>query len=220
MKVLVAEDEVKLAADLRENLEEAGFLVEVCHDGNSAWFLGDTEPVDAVILDLGLPRLDGLSVLKKWRSGGCKVPVLILTAQGKWTERVQGIDAGADDYLVKPFRMEELLARLHAILRRSNGHSVSQLECGRLAIDTRQAKVTVDGKLVNFTALEYRALQYLLVHEPRIVSQHELIEHVYGSDELRDANALEALVRRVRKKLMINFIRNKRGIGYYIADED
>lgn len=219
MRILIVEDEKKLAHDLQENLELAGFVAETCMDGEKAWFMGDTEEFDAVVLDLGLPGIDGTTVLRRWRENRREMPVIILTSHGNWTERVEGINAGADDYLTKPFQMEELLARLHAVLRRSNGRAVSHLTAGPIAIDELQARVTVDGRVVALSPLEYRVLNYLMFHSPKVVHTDELMEHVYGAGD-RDHNTLEALIRRLRKKLSTDPIRNKRGFGYYIPGVD
>ena len=178
MRVLVVEDDAALRRQLREAIEQAGYAVDDASDGESGEFLGATEPYDAVVLDLGLPKLDGLSVLKRWRAEGIKTPVLILTARGAWTERVEGIDAGADDYLPKPFQMEELLARLRALIRRAGGHASAKLRCGGLELDTRNNRVSLDGKPVSLTAHEYRLLAYLMHHVGRTVSRSELIEHI------------------------------------------
>lgn len=219
MRVLVVEDEQKLACDLQENLEALGFVAEICADGETAWFLGDTEEYDAIVLDIGLPQISGTTVLKKWRANNRNMPVIILTSFGNWTERVDGINAGADDYLAKPFQMEELIARLHAILRRSKGHSTSILVKGRLVLDPLQARVTVDGKIALLSPLEYRVLHYLMSNSPRIAHRGEILEHIYGYVD-KDYGALEALMRRLRKKLGFDAIRNKRGFGYYIPDSD
>ena len=220
MRILLIEDEDGIARRVERALTSSGYLVERARDGEDGWFRGDTENFDLAILDLGLPRMDGLQVLKRWRSAGCTMPVLILTARGTWIERVEGIDAGADDYLPKPFQMEELLARLRALLRRSSGSANSVLRVGPVALDTRQMSVTVDGAPVDLTQLEYRLLSYLLHHRGRIISQLELTEHVYGEDIERDSNALEVLVARVRKKLGVELIRTKRGFGYTVRSED
>lgn len=216
MRILLVEDDRRIGADVAQALTRAGYVVEISHDGEDAWFRGDTEDYDAVVLDLGLPRMDGLSVLKRWRQNGRRMPVLILTARGNWSERVDGIDAGADDYLPKPFRMEELLARLRAIIRRSAGLASSVVEIGDVTLDERQMKVSVSGVPVALSPLEYRLLAYLMLHRGRVVPQHELEEHVRGADELRGSNALEVLVGRVRKKLGVDLIETRRGFGYVI----
>lgn len=215
MRILIVEDEPKLAADLARALEAAGYAPTVAEDGEAAWFLGDTEDFSAVILDLGLPRLDGLSVLRRWRAAGRSLPVLILTARGGWSERVEGIDAGADDYLPKPFQMEELLARLRAILRRSAGRAESVIRIGAAVIDPRQMRVTIAGAPAALSPLEYRAVAYLAHHRGRVVPPTELAEHVYGADEKSD-NSLEALISRTRRKLGAPLIETRRGYGYLI----
>jgi DNA-binding response OmpR family regulator len=217
MRVLVVEDEARIAADLRAALTEAGFLVEVVGDGETAWFKGSTEDYDLVVLDLGLPALDGLSVLKRWRAEDRRMPVLVLTARGAWAERVEGIDAGADDYLAKPFRMEELVARVRALVRRAAGQAAPVLTAGPLAVDTRQMRVSVDGRSVALSPLEYRLTAYLVHHAGRVVPPSELIEHLYGDDDARDANALEAVVARLRRKLGAQTIQTRRGFGYVVA---
>ena len=218
MRVLVVEDDRRIASDVRRALEHAGYVVEVVGDGEEAWFRGDTEDYAAIVLDLGLPKMDGLAVLKRWRANDRKTPVLVLTARGSWAERVDGIDAGADDYLPKPFRIEELLARLRAIVRRSAGRAASVLTAGDVAVDERHKQVTVGGVPVPMSPLEYRLLAYLLLHRGRVVSQQELEENVYGQDENHDSNALEVLIGRVRKKLGTPLIETRRGFGYLIPE--
>lgn len=219
MRLLLVEDEPRIAADIAATLEAGGYVVETVGDGEEAWFRGDTEDYDLIVLDLGLPKMDGLAVLKRWRSAGRAVPVLVLTARGSWPERVEGIDAGADDYLPKPFRMEELLARVRALIRRSAGLGVSVIEAGPLSLDTRQMRVKRDGVPIMLSPLEYRLVAYLLHHKGRVVPGSELIEHLYGDDDARDINALEAVVKRLRKKLGPDTIETRRGFGYIIADE-
>ena len=216
MRVLVVEDDPRIARRLISGLEEAGYAVDYEKNGEEAWFRGDTEDYDAIILDLGLPRMDGLTVLKKWREGGRDVPVLILTARGAWAERVAGIDAGADDYLAKPFVMEELLARLRALLRRAAGHASPLIAIGRVALDTRQMRITVDGDPIALSPLEYRCLSYLMHHAGRVVPPTELMEHLYAHDHDRETNAVEVLIGRVRRKLGVDLIETRRGFGYVI----
>ena len=218
MRVLLVEDDRRIAADVERALAAAGYVVDTVRDGEEAWFRGDTEDYGVVVLDLGLPGMDGLAVLKRWRMNGRKMPVLILTARGSWAERVDGIDAGADDYLAKPFRMEELLARLRAVVRRSSGHASSVLTVGDLALDERQMKVSLRGVPVALSPLEYRLVAYLLHQRGRVVPQHELDENVYGAGEDHDSNALEVLVGRVRKKLGPHLIETRRGFGYLVAE--
>jgi two-component system OmpR family response regulator len=218
MRVLLVEDDPRIARDIERTLEANHYVVETVRDGEEAWFRGDTEDYGAVILDLGLPKLDGLSVLKRWRANGRQMPVLILTARGSWSERVDGIDAGADDYLPKPFHMEELLSRLRAIVRRSAGHASSVVTASGITLDERQMKVTVRGTPIALSPLEYRVLAYLLLHRGRVVSQHELDENVYGHGEDHDSNALEVLVGRVRKKVGPELIETRRGFGYLIPE--
>lgn len=219
MRVLLVEDDRRIASDVARALEASGYVVETVSDGEEAWFRGDTEDYGAVILDLGLPAMDGLSVLKRWRANGRHVPVLILTARGSWAERVDGIDAGADDYLPKPFRMEELLSRLRAIVRRSSGQASSVMSVGDVTLDERQMKVSVRGVPVALSPLEYRVVAYLLMRRGRLVSQAELDENVYGHGEDHGSNALEVLIGRVRRKLGVNLIETRRGFGYIVPDE-
>jgi two-component system, OmpR family, response regulator len=218
MRVLLVEDDRRIASDIARVLEAAGYVVEMVSDGEEAWFRGDTEDYGAIILDLGLPKMDGLSVLKRWRANGRRIPVLILTARGSWVERVDGIDAGADDYLAKPFQMEELLSRLRAIVRRSAGHASSLASVGDVMLDERQMKVTVRGVPVSLSPLEYRLVAYLLLHRGRVVSQQELDENVYGHGEEHDSNALEVLIGRVRRKLGVELIETRRGFGYIVPE--
>ncbi|ACI97912.1 response regulator transcription factor [Rhodospirillum centenum] len=214
MRVLVAEDDEALRRQLRDALAASGYAVDEAPDGEEAAFLGETEPYDAVVLDLGLPVRDGLSALRGWRQQGIVTPVLILTARGTWQEKVEGIDAGADDYLAKPFRMEELLARLRALIRRAGGHAAADLRCGPVLLDTRTGRVSVDGRLVSLTAHELKVLDYLMHHQGRVVSRTELTEHVYAQDFDRDSNTIEVFVGRLRRKLGVDVIRTERGLGY------
>nr|MCU0923328.1 response regulator transcription factor [Burkholderiaceae bacterium] len=175
-------------------------------------------PFDAVVLDLGLPQMDGLTVLKKWRASGRTVPVLILTARDNWHDKVAGIDAGADDYLTKPFHTEELLARLRALIRRAGGHASADLRCGPVVLDTRTSRVTVDGRALSLTSHEFRVLDYLMHHRGRIVSRSELIDHIYAQDFDRDSNTVEVFIARLRKKLPPGLIETERGLGYRLVD--
>lgn len=218
MRVLLVEDDRRIASDIARALEAGGYVVEIVSDGEEAWFRGDTEDYGAVILDLGLPKMDGLSVLKRWRASGRRMPVLILTARGSWAERVDGIDAGADDYLPKPFRMEELLSRLRAIVRRSSGQASSVLSVGDVTLDERQMKVSVRGVPIALSPLEYRVVAYLLMRRGRVVPQAELDENVYGHGEDHGSNALEVLIGRVRRKLGVDLIETRRGFGYIVPD--
>ena len=218
MRILIAEDEPKISQSLAEALTAAGYVVDLARDGEEAWFKGETEDYDAIVLDLGLPKLDGLSVLRKLRAANKATPVLILTARGAWSERVKGIDAGADDYLPKPFQIEELVARLGAIIRRSGGQATPVLEIGDLKIDTRRLIVSAGGKAIDLSPLEFRALRYLVHNRGRVVSQGELGEHVYASENKSSSNALEVLVGRLRKKLGATTIATRRGFGYLVID--
>lgn len=220
MRILLIEDEDGIAQRVARALESSGYLVEQSSNGEDAWFRGDTENFDAVILDLGLPQMDGIQVLKRWRAANRNMPVLILTARGSWMERVEGIDAGADDYLPKPFQMEELKARLRALLRRSTGSANPVIAIGPVSLDTRQMTVSVDGAFVDLSVLEFRILAYLMHHSGRVVSQLELTEHVYGEDIERDSNAVEVLIARVRKKIGVDLIKTRRGYGYTIPEDN
>jgi two-component system, OmpR family, response regulator len=217
MRLLIVEDDPDLNRQLVTALSDAGYVIDSASDGEEGHFLGDTEPYDAVILDLGLPVMDGVTVLEKWRRGGHKMPVLILTARDRWSDKVAGFDAGADDYVSKPFHMEEVLARVRALLRRSSGHATSELECGPLQLDTKSARVTVDGNPIKLTSLEYRLLAYLMHHQGRVVSRTELVEHLYDQDFDRDSNTIEVFVGRLRKKLDVQFIQTIRGLGYCLS---
>ncbi len=220
MRVLVVEDEAALAFRLQQVLEEAGFSVDVAYDGEEGWHLGDTEPYDAVVLDLGLPRIDGISVLNRWREAGRTMPVLILTARGRWSEKMAGFNAGADDYLVKPFEMEEVVYRLRAIIRRSSGHAQPELTCGALRLDTNGGRVSIDGVPIQLTAQEFRILSYLMHHADRVVSRTEMAEHVYDRHFDLDSNSLEVLVGRIRKKIGAAYIQTVRGQGYKLTEPE
>lgn len=219
MRVLVVEDESRLARQLEEALGRAGYAVDRAADGARADFLGQTETYDAIVLDLGLPKVDGLTVLRRWRDAGMTAPVLVLTARGSWHEKVQGIDAGADDYLSKPFRLEELLARLRALIRRTRRLASSEIRCGAVTMDARAGKVTRGGEPVKVTALELRVLSYLMHNRGRVVPQSELTEHIYASDADRDSNTIEVFIARLRRKLGADIIETVRGLGYRVADE-
>ena len=216
MRVLVVEDEPTIAAQLTVALSGAGYVVDVAHNGVDAHLQGcdEGQPYDAVVLDLGLPQMDGLTVLRKWRAAGRIMPVLILTARENWHEKVVGIDAGADDYLTKPFHMEELLARLRALIRRAGGHASPELICGDIVLDTLQSRVTVHGQAVTLTSHEYRVLDYLMHRQGQLVSRSDLIEHIYAQDFDRDSNTVEVFIARLRKKLPEGVIETVRGLGY------
>ncbi len=216
MRILTVEDDERILAKMRAALEAAGYAVDTAENGEDAWFQGDTEDYDLIVLDLGLPKLDGLSVLKKWRAAGRAFPVLVLTARSAWSERVEGIDAGADDYLPKPFAMEELLARARALLRRSAGKASAVLKIGPVTLDTRQMRVLVDDGPLALSPLEYRALSYLMHHAGRVVPPTELMDHLYAHDHDRDLNAVEVLIGRLRRKLGVDLIETRRGFGYLV----
>jgi two-component system OmpR family response regulator len=220
MRVLVVEDNQEVARQIKSALEQELFVVDVAHDGEEGWFMGDTESYDAVILDLGLPKIDGLSLLQKWRESGNHVPVLILTSRDTWREKVAGLRAGADDYLAKPFEFEEMMARVEALVRRAAGHANPLLTCGPVVIDSVSARVTLDGVPVSMTALEYRALQYLMQKQGSVVSKSELSEHIYGQDLERDSNVIEVLINRLRSKLGSSLIKTRRGLGYQLIEVD
>jgi two-component system OmpR family response regulator len=214
VRLLIVEDEPTLARQLRQTLEGAGYAVDSAHDGEEGQYLGETESYDAVILDLGLPEVDGLTVLDRWRKAGMKMPVLVLTARDSWSDKVAGLDAGADDYLAKPFQMEELIARLRALIRRSSGNASAELVAGDVRLDTRSGRVTLAGEPVKLTAQEYKLLSYLMHHKGKVVSRTELIEHIYDQDFDRDSNTIEVFITRIRKKLGADLITTIRGLGY------
>ncbi|MDB5569058.1 MAG: DNA-binding response regulator [Hyphomicrobiales bacterium] len=217
MRLLVIEDDKDINRQLVAALEQAGYAVDTAFDGEEGHFLGDTEPYDAIVLDIGLPKKDGLTVLEQWRRDGRKTPVLLLTARDRWSDKVQGFDAGADDYVAKPFHMEEVLARLRALVRRAAGHATAEFTCGPVRLDTRSGRVVVDGNPVRLTSHEYRLLAYMMHHSGRIVSRTELVEHLYDQDFDRDSNTVEVFVGRLRKKLGVEIIQTIRGLGYLIA---
>lgn len=219
MRILVVEDEALLMRQLTGALTDAGYAVDCATDGEQADFLGETERYDAVILDLGLPKVDGLTVLRRWRDAGLAIPVIVLTARGSWHEKVQGIDSGADDYVAKPFRMEELLARLRGLIRRASGQVTPALRSGAVSLDPRLSKVTLDGVPVKLTSHEFRVLSYLMHHRGRIVSQSELTEHIYAQAFDRDSNTVEVFIARLRRKLGASFIETVRGLGYRVEAE-
>jgi two-component system, OmpR family, response regulator len=219
MRVLIAEDEKTVALKLSEAIVQAGFTVDISYDGEDAWFRGSTEKYAAIILDLGLPTVDGLTVLRRWRAEGITTPILILSARGSWSERVDGIDSGADDYLPKPFQMREVVSRLHALVRRAGGQAQSIIEIGTLRLDLRSSQGSINGSALNLTALEFRLLHYLALNIGNVVSLVNISESLYDHDHDRDVNAVEAIVSRLRRKLGPGIIENKRGFGYFIADQ-
>ena len=216
MRILVVEDEASLAKQLTSSIAEAGYAVDHAADGERADFLALTEPYDAMVLDLGLPKIDGLTLLRNWREAGLATPVLVLTARGSWHDKVRGIDGGADDYVSKPFRIEEVLARLRALIRRTSGHLAPELRAGSVALDTRQSRVTLNGAPVKLTGHEFRVLSYLMHHRGSVISQAELTEHIYAQDFDRDSNTVEVFIARLRRKLGVSFIETVRGLGYRI----
>lgn len=220
MRILVVEDDQDLNRQLADALGEAGYVVDQAFDGEEGHFLGDTEPYDAVILDIGLPQMDGLTVLEKWREENRKMPVLLLTARDRWSDKVSGIDAGADDYVAKPFHIEEVLARVRALIRRAAGHASSEIVCGPLRLDTRASKATIDGTTLKLTSHEFRLLAYLMHHTGEVVSRTELVEHLYDQDFDRDSNTIEVFVGRLRKKMGVDMIETVRGMGYRMKETE
>lgn len=220
MRILLVEDDSQISRSVSEALTRAGWAVDHTADGEDAWFRGDTEEYAAVVLDLGLPGLDGLTVLRRWRKAGRVMPVLILSARGTWSERVEGIDLGADDYIAKPFAVEELLARLRALVRRASGHASSVIEIGEVVLDQRRMSVAVAGKAVNLSPLEFRLLSFLMHNAGRVVSQIELGEQIHGDHSERGSNAIEVIVGRIRRKLGIPLIETRRGFGYVVGATD
>lgn len=218
MRILVVEDDKDLNRQIKESLEDAGYVVDTSTDGEDGHFLGDTEPYDCVILDIGLPLMDGISVLQRWRDDGRTMPVILLTARDRWNDKVAGIDAGADDYVAKPFHIEEVLARVRALIRRASGHATSEITCGPLVVDTKTSKATVDGKMLKLTSHEFRLLSYLIHHKSEVVSRTELTEHLYDQDFDRDSNTVEVFVGRLRRKLGHDLIETVRGLGYRLRD--
>ncbi|TVR09706.1 MAG: DNA-binding response regulator [Salinarimonadaceae bacterium] len=216
MRILVVEDDASLNRQIVAALEDAGYAVDKALDGEDGQFLGETEPYDLVILDLGLPKIDGVSVLNAWRRAERKMPVIILTARDRWSDKVQGFDAGADDYVTKPFHVEELLARVRALVRRAAGHASSEIVCGPITLDTRAGRALVEGMAIKLTSHEYRLLSYLMHHQGRVVSRTELTEHMYDQDFDRDSNTIEVFVGRLRKKLGVEVIQTVRGLGYLL----
>ncbi len=219
MRVLIVEDDLDLNRQLASALIDAGYAVDAAFDGEEGYFLGDTEPYDIVILDTGLPKMDGLRVLEQWRRSDRNMPVIILTARDRWSDKVAGMDAGADDYVAKPFHMQELLARVRAQVRRASGHARSDIECGPLRLDTKAARVTLSGQPVRLTSHEYRLLAYLMHHTERVVSRTELVEHLYDQDFDRDSNTIEVFIGRLRKKIPPDMIKTIRGLGYRLSRE-
>ena len=219
MRILLAEDEGQLSREIANSLAQAGYAVDCAVDGENADFLAQTEKYDAIILDLGLPKVDGLTILRRWRDAGISTPVLILTARASWSDKVRGIDFGADDYVAKPFKMEEVLARLRALIRRASGQINPELRCGSVVLDPSTAKVTVDGATIRLTSHEFRVLSYLMHHRTRVVPQSELTEHIYSQGFDRDSNTVEVFIARLRRKVGASFIKTIRGLGYKIQED-
>jgi two-component system OmpR family response regulator len=219
VRALVVEDDKDLNRQLVTALSDGGFAVDTAFDGEEGYYLGDTEPYDVVILDIGLPKMDGISILEQGRRSSRNMPVIILTARDRWSDKVTGMDAGADDYLAKPFHMEELLARVRAQVRRASGHAKSEIECGPLRLDTKSARVTFQGQQVKLTSHEFRLLAYLMHHNGRVVSRTELVEHLYDQDFDRDSNTIEVFIGRLRKKIPGDIIQTVRGLGYRLSED-
>jgi len=220
VRLLVIEDDTDLNRQITTSLEDAGYVVDRAFDGEEGLFLGESEPYDTIILDIGLPKMDGISVLENWRRENVKTPVLILTARDRWSDKVAGMDAGADDYVAKPFHIEEVLARVRALLRRSAGHASSEIEVGDLRLDTKSARVTVGGTPIKLTSHEYRLLAYLVHHKDKVISRTELVEHLYDQDFDRDSNTIEVFVGRLRKKIPSDLIKTVRGLGYCLSTSE
>jgi two-component system, OmpR family, response regulator len=218
MRVLLVEDEPQLAFRLQQVLEAAGFVVDVAYDGEDGWHLGDTECYDAAVLDLGLPKIDGITVLQRWREAGRSMPVLILTARSRWSEKMAGFNSGADDYVTKPFEMEEVVYRLRALIRRAAGHASPEISCGKLRLDGRVDRFTLDGVPILLTAQEFRILSYLMHHQGKAISRTELGEHVYDRNFDCDSNVIDVLIGRIRKKLGVEMIHTVRGQGYRLSE--
>ncbi len=218
MRILIIEDEAALLERVTAQLREQGYAVDTAADGRTGLYIGQEYPLDAAVVDLGLPDLSGIEVIRRWRTAGRRFPILILTARGRWQDKVEGLEAGADDYLVKPFYTEELLARLRALIRRTSGWSQAILDCAPVALDPGAQQVTLSGQPVEVTAYEYKLLEYLMLHAGTVISKTELTEHLYQEDEDRDSNVLEVLVGRLRRKLdpdrTLNPIETLRGRGY------
>jgi two-component system, OmpR family, response regulator len=219
LRILIVEDELLLARQLASDFTAAGYIVDCAHDGEQADFLMQTGPYDSVVLDLGLPKIDGLTLLRRWRTAGITAPILILTARDGWHEKVQGIDGGADDYVAKPFQIQEVLARIRALIRRSSGIAQPELSCGSLKLDTRTAQVSVNGMPVKLTSHEFRVLSYLMHHDGKVVTRAEIIEHIYSQDFDRDSNTVEVFIGRLRRKLGGSFIETVRGLGYRVSSQ-
>lgn len=220
MRALVVEDDRDLARQLTEALTKNGYAVDTAYDGEEGHFLGDTEPYDVIVLDIGLPVMDGIDVLEQWRAAERAMPVLILTARDRWREKIAGLDAGADDYVTKPFQMEEVLARIRALVRRSTGNTSPVLSVGPVSLDPSASQVTVADQPVKLTAHEYKLLAYMMHHKGKVLSRTELIEHIYAQDFDKDSNTIEVFIGRLRKKLGVDVIRTIRGLGYKLSDRD
>jgi len=219
MRLLVVEDEPTLCEQLKLALQEQGYVVDTASNGEDALHFGKEEEIDAAILDLGLPKLDGISVLKGWRAAQKTFPVIILTARDNWGEKVAGIDSGADDYITKPFHMEELLARVRSVIRRSTGHSSSVISIQGLTLDLASNRVSLDGNTINLTSYELRLLGYLMHHPNKVIDKTTLSEHLYAYDEDKDSNTIEVFIARLRKKLPEGLIETVRGLGYRLNND-
>lgn len=220
MRILVVEDDKDLNRQLCEALTDAGYVIDRAFDGEEGHFLGDTESYDAIVLDIGLPRMDGVSVLGRWRRDDRTMPVLMLTARDRWSDKVSGIDAGADDYVTKPFHIEEVLARVRALIRRAAGHASPELTCGPLRVDTRTSKADIDGVPLKLTSHEFRLLAYLIHHVGEVISRTEIVEHLYDQHFDRDSNTIEVFVGRLRRKMGVDLIETVRGMGYRLREPE
>ena len=214
MRILVVEDEPTLSKQIVHSLKNVGYAVDAALEGEEGYFLGDTEPYDAIVLDLGLPKIDGFTILDRWRKSGNKTPVLILTARDRWQDKIKGFDIGADDFVTKPFSMEEVIARVRALIRRSKGLAKSIIEFGPISLDTSRSKVMVNGRKVIFTSREYKIFSYLIYNQGKVVSRTELTEHTYDKNFDRDSNVIDAFIKKIRNKIGIDCITTVRGMGY------
>jgi len=214
MRILVVEDEPTLSKQIVHSLKNAGYAVDAALEGEEGYFLGDTEPYDAIVLDLGLPKIDGFTILDRWRRSGNKTPVLILTARDRWQDKIKGFDIGADDFVTKPFSMEEVIARVRALIRRSKGLAKSIIEFGPISLDTSRSKVMVNGRKIILTLREYKIFSYLIYNQGKVVSRTELTEHTYDKNFDRDSNVIDAFIKKIRNKIRIDCITTVRGMGY------
>jgi len=214
MRILVVEDEPTLSKQIVHSLKNVGYAVDAALEGEEGYFLGDTEPYDVIVLDLGLPEIDGFTILERWRKSGNKTPVLILTARDRWQDKIKGFDIGADDFVTKPFSMEEVIARVRALIRRSRGLAKSIIEFGPISLDASRSKVMVNGRKVILTSREYKIFSYLIYNQGKVVSRTELTEHTYDKNFDRDSNVIDTFIKKIRDKIGIDCITTVRGMGY------